>query len=81
MGTYVAETIRSGIVDITIFDGSEKELMLGYLATLLGAGFWIFSATYFKLPVSCTHSTVAAMLGFGLVARGNEGIKWAKLSK
>lgn len=81
MGTEVAKTMRSGIVDIEQFDGEEKELMLGYLAALIGTATWIFSATYFKFPVSCTHSAVAATLGFGLAARGGNGIHWMKLSK
>lgn len=80
MGTHVAETMRSGIVDITQFDGAEKELLLGYLAALIGTATWIFTATFFSLPVSCSHSAVSAMLGFGLAARGNNGIQWLKLS-
>jgi len=81
LGMHVVETIRKGIVDIDIYAGSEQELMLGYIATLAGCAVWLFTATYFKLPVSASHSTVSATLGFTLAARGTEGIKWKNLTK
>lgn len=81
LGDKVSATIRKGIVDIGIYEGSEMELTLGYISTLSGCAIWLFIATYFKLPVSGTHSTVAATVGYSLVARGTKGINWVGLGK
>ena len=42
---------------------------------------WLIIATAAKLPVSSTHSVVGAMMGFGLVAYGGNGIKWKEFGK
>lgn len=79
IGYKVSDTIRKGILDIDVYAGNEKQLMLGMLAALIGSGVWLLVATYFKVPVSATHSVVGATVGFGLVAHGVEGLQYMQL--
>ncbi|XP_037026718.1 sodium-dependent phosphate transporter 2-like [Bradysia coprophila] len=79
IGYKVSDTIRKGILDVSVFDGDERTLMLGMLAALIGSASWLLVATYFKLPVSATHSVVGATVGFGLVAKGANGLQYMQL--
>lgn len=81
LGYKVADTIRKNILDISVFEGVEEELMLGMLSTLFGSAVWMFIATYFKLPVSTTHSMVGSTVGFALVSKGTQGIRFEVLGK
>ena len=52
--------------------------MVGALSALLGTSIWLIIATFFKLPVSGTHSVVGATIGYTLVATGAKGVYWSK---
>ena len=71
--------MRKGILDVSVYDGYEKELMLGFLSSLIASAMWMLIATFLKLPISGTHSIVGATIGFSLVARGLDGMRWSKL--
>lgn len=81
IGYKVSDTVRKGILDVSMYDGAPKDLMLGNLAALGGSAIWNILATAFSLPISGTHSIVGAVVGFSLVARGLRGIRWWELGK
>lgn len=76
VGSHVANTIRKGIIDPLQFSDRQDLFLFGMLAAVLGSALWVNIATYFKLPVSTTHSIVGGVVGFGLVSVGIAGIKW-----
>ncbi|OON20892.1 phosphate transporter family protein, partial [Opisthorchis viverrini] len=84
LGSKVANTIRKGIVDVDMFVDLENGpaiLMVGQVASLCGSCVWLLVATFFRLPVSGTHSIVGATVGFSLVVLGIRSVKWIGLVK
>ena len=82
VGSHVTETVRKGIIDLSVFTNIENGaniLMYGMLASLLAAGAWLQIASYFGWPVSTTHSIVGAVVGFGIIAGGAAGVNWLKV--
>ncbi|CAG2116415.1 unnamed protein product, partial [Medioppia subpectinata] len=81
MGYAVSSTIRTKMIDIDIFAGEEKRLMLGYLSALIGGAVWNLVATFAGMPISGTHSIVGAIIGFAVVAKGFGSVKWIEIAK
>src|SRR5690606_27294656 len=86
-GGGVADTMRSGIVDPTLFAdptlfpaGNGAELFIwGMMASLISAALWLHIAAYLGWPVSTTHSIVGAITGFGAVSVGIANVEWLNL--
>ena len=79
LGGGVSETVESGIVNPAIFSHDKADYVYGMLASLLAAGVWLQTASFFGWPVSTTHSIVGAVLGFGLVLGGFDSIYWEQI--
>ncbi|MEQ2206305.1 hypothetical protein XENOCAPTIV_027465 [Xenoophorus captivus] len=79
LGAKVSETIRKGIIDVGMYNGSEHVLMAGSVSAMVGSAVWQLAASFLKLPISGTHCIVGATIGFSLVAKGQQGVKWLEL--
>uniref|UniRef100_A0A6Q2Y2Q1 Phosphate transporter n=1 Tax=Esox lucius TaxID=8010 RepID=A0A6Q2Y2Q1_ESOLU len=79
LGAKVSETIRKGIIDVNMYNGSEHVLMAGSVSAMFGSAVWQLVASFLKLPISGTHCIVGATIGFSLVARGQQGVRWLEL--
>ncbi|XP_034547150.1 sodium-dependent phosphate transporter 1-A [Notolabrus celidotus] len=79
LGAKVSETIRQGIIDVQMYNGSEHVLMAGSISAMFGSAVWQLVASFLKLPISGTHCIVGATIGFSMVARGYQGVKWIEI--
>ncbi len=75
-GSYVTKTIGKGIVPL---DQLERQVSL-YVALIatFSACVWVVLATYWKMPISTSHSIVGAVAGAGLAI--GAPVKWKMLS-
>ncbi|KAI6190214.1 Phosphate transporter [Aphelenchoides bicaudatus] len=81
VGFNVSDTMRKSVIDLDMYKNEPAELLLGQIAILTGGTLWLFCATYFKAPISTTHSIVGATLGFSVLLRGINGIEWLKVAE
>jgi len=81
LGASVTKTIRSGILDMDAYEGQQDVLAFGMLVALVNASFWLIAATAYGLPVSTTHTIIAAIVGFSLASKGWDSIMWGSCSK
>ncbi|CAL8277762.1 unnamed protein product [Merluccius merluccius] len=79
LGAKVSETIRTGIIDVEMYNQSTHILMAGSVSAMFGSAVWQLAASFLKLPISGTHCIVGATIGFSLVAKGSQGVRWPKL--
>lgn len=81
LGAKVGETIRKGIIDVNLYNGSERILMAGEVSAMVGSAIWQLIASFLKLPISGTHCIVGATIGFSLVSFGAQSVRWIQLVK
>lgn len=79
-GTAVAQTIGTGIIDISTFDTSIPALSISLIiAALIGAIAWNLITWFWGLPSSSSHALVGGVVGAVLVAYGPDKIIWKGL--
>ncbi|XP_005400655.1 PREDICTED: sodium-dependent phosphate transporter 1 [Chinchilla lanigera] len=81
LGAKVSETIRNGLIDVEMYRSTQELMMAGSVSAMFGSAVWQLVASFLKLPISGTHCIVGATIGFSLVAKGQEGVKWSELIK
>ena len=74
-GSHVAKTIGKGIVPMDQLD-KNASLYLALVASFAACA-WVVLATYWKMPISTSHSIVGAVAGAGLAI--NAPVKWKVL--
>ncbi len=78
LGTAVAQTIGSGIVDPRLLhEGSHGILVV--IAALTGAIVWNLITWYFGMPSSSSHALIGGLLGAFLFGWGPDPIHWQKV--
>lgn len=73
-GYKVIKTIGRGIVPL------EAMSSPGAIAAATATFIWLFVCTWRGMPVSTTHTSVGAVLGFGLMAVGLQGVNFQVLA-
>ena len=84
VGANVSETVRKKLFDPGLLPGIHGDqaaviLALGMIAALMATGTWLMCASYFRWPVSTTHSIVGAVVGFGCVGVGFGNVDWPQV--
>jgi len=80
-GGDVVKTIKKGIIDISAFGNHTEVFIWAMMAALLAAALWLNFATWFKAPVSTTHSIVGGVMGAGIAAAGFSIVSWGTMGK
>mmetsp|Transcript_18225 Transcript_18225/g.48405 ORF Transcript_18225/g.48405 Transcript_18225/m.48405 type:complete len:519 (+) Transcript_18225:55-1611(+) len=81
LGAHVTDTIKNKVVQPSDYADNPSTLMLGMLCSLYGSSICVIGASKLGLPVSTTHATVGAIIGFGIAAHGGDSINWAYSNK
>ena len=67
LGTEVAQTIGSGIIDITESESTHLGLVM-VLSAVIGAIVWNLITWWFGMPSSSSHALIGALTGVGLAS-------------
>jgi sodium-dependent phosphate transporter len=76
VGARVAETIRTKIINVSLFKADPALLMLGMVCAICASSIYLTMATKLGMPVSTTHSIMGGVIGMGIAAVGADGISW-----
>ncbi|KXX76968.1 Phosphate-repressible phosphate permease pho-4 [Madurella mycetomatis] len=76
VGARVADTIRTKVVDTTLFENDPALLMLGMVCAVVASSLYLTFATRVGMPVSTTHSIMGGVIGMGVASVGASGVTW-----
>lgn len=75
-GWDVVDTIKGWIINSKMIDAGSTEFIAIMLSTLLGAAIWVNIATFFKAPVSITHSIFWGLIWAGITSAWLTVVNW-----
>jgi inorganic phosphate transporter, PiT family len=75
MGTHVAKTLGSGMIDLSV---ATQEVIL---AGLIGAIAWNLITWYYGIPVSSSHALIGGYAGAAVAKAGPGAILWSGWTK
>ncbi|PKS12271.1 hypothetical protein jhhlp_001571 [Lomentospora prolificans] len=77
VGSRVADTIRTKIIDPNLYAEHPSVLLLAMMCTVFGSAIFLSIATRYGLPVSTTHSTIGGLVGAATASVGITKINWS----
>lgn len=77
-GWDVVDTIKKWIIDPSLIKDSSVYIAI-MMSTLMWAAVWINIATYFKAPVSATHSVIWGLIGAWVAGVWVEIVDWSQI--
>src|SRR4029453_198518 len=75
MGTHVAKTLGSGMIDLSVV---TQEVIL---AGLVGAIAWNLITCYYGIPVSSSHALIGGYAGGAVAKAGPGAVLWSGWTK
>lgn len=77
----VVSTIKDWIIDISGFGWDTHMFIFSMISALVAAAIWLNIATYFKAPVSTTHSIVWGVMWAWIAALWVNVVSWSTMWK
>ncbi|ETN41543.1 uncharacterized protein HMPREF1541_03479 [Cyphellophora europaea CBS 101466] len=76
VGSRVAATIRSKIIEPHLYDEQPAVLLLAMMCAIIGSSTFLTFATKMGFPVSTTHSIIGGLVGAGAASIGIKQVNW-----
>jgi len=76
VGSRVAETIRTKIINPDLYHDQPAVLLLVMMCAIISSSIFLTVATHNGLPVSTTHSIIGGLVGAGVASVGIKNINW-----
>lgn len=86
-GGEVTDTVRKGIVDLSVAALEPLDVVFIMMSALLGASVWLLIATRRGLPVSTTHAIIGGIVGAAITvgittgAGGFDMVQWDQIGQ
>lgn len=76
VGARTADTIKNGIIPVSVFEDNPGVQMMAFTCALAAASSWVMWCTRNSAHVSSTYSLVSAVAGVGVATAGASQVQW-----